>query len=813
MLIARFSSDGSRYQSMHEHAMQVGMFARHNLAPLGLGMLGELAGSLHDIGKSLQPWQSALEHAVLNPAPAGEASRRNRLDVPHAPPSAQIVYRLLSGSASTPTQKACLQIICLAISAHHGFLMDVMTPDGVNLFSKSIVQGYPENLAGLDGFYNEVISPERIASSFLAASVELAAAFSKVPRAADLSDETKGQARHFHFGLIARMVYAALIDADRMDAALFESGKPHQQQADKTPEWQEMLDSLESYLEQFPHVKPIDRRRRLISDECAAAGGWADSLLSLHAPTGSGKTLAGLRLALTRAKNRKSSRVFYIVSYTTILDQVYSEYRKALHGYRRQADILLHHSNILPDDDHLQRSNINGDHDALAYQQLLLAERWDADLILTTQVQFFNALFSGTGRAARRMRGLTNSVIIIDEVQTVPPKLSHLFNLAINFLVVQCGCDVILSSATQPTYRWMRFPMLPSRNVFENPDTLFEKMRRVELIDKRTPGGLCAEELASFAVSEQSAWGSVLLVLNTRTAVRKVFEAVSAQCPEDVPVYLLSNDMCPAHRMKVINHLKSHASPCICVSTQLIECGVDLSFGCAIRSLAGADSIWQTAGRCNRHDDGSTHPVYIVRCREENLDMLQDIIMAQKSTDKILHNIQKADLLQLPGNMGRYYDEYYQKQYASLSYPLRIGGRPSTLVQLLSNNQIGLDAQRENQPSAIPSQPLNQAFTTAGRNFTVIDSPAIAIITPYAKGEDIILGLSANPDAEQTKRLLREAQSFSISIFQSRFSQLLAEGAVFPLPCGAYALRKEWYEREKQGLAARPVFDVSESIL
>lgn len=805
MLIARYSKDFSKSQSMAEHACTVAEYAEENLRPLGLPALGVLSGLLHDLGKSLSPWQNALE-AERQKYLQGKAVRQS-LEVPHAPPSARIIYQLLKDQAGNAVQKACLQILCMAIAAHHGYLMDVLTLEGQDVFEKTI-QGEQLYLPGdLENFYQEVKPRAEIERLFLLACDELSAVFSKVPSASDHSGNNKVHARRFHFGMVARAVYAALIDADRLDAARFGDPAKRSEPKGNIPDWQALLSALEGKLNAFPNTRGIDQKRRFISEQCAAAGSQAEGITALHAPTGSGKTLASLRWALNKAQAKKRRRIYYVVSFTTILDQVYGDYLEALQNSSYQADILLHHSNLIPEEPGESTDSGHQSH-TRELRQLALAERWEADIILTTQVQFFNALFLGTGKAARRLRGLSNAVIIFDEVQTIPPQLTYLFNLAINHLTVICNCDVMLSSATQPQYGSMDYPLLPVKNVFEMPDELFAGMRRVRLIDRRNLGWLDAAGLAEFAVQEQKQWQSVLVVLNTRAAARKTYEALTQMELPEVDIHLLSNDLCPAHRQSIIAMLKTMDKPCICVSTQLIECGVNLSFGCAIRSMAGADNIWQTAGRCNRHDDGSIHPVYIIKCVEENLDMLRDIREARDAATLVLDALPEADSLQLPSAMTQYYRHYYQHQQDQLAFPVSVGDKHTSLVQLLSSNQKALETLQENKPQAKPSQPLFQAFTTAGRIFTVIDSPAQALITPYKQGKELILSLNGQVDLEQEKRLLREAQFYSINIFQQQLKRLASEDAILMLPCGALALKQEWYDSKKRGLLNEPEYDV-----
>ncbi len=806
MLIARYDRSYQRHQSLRQHAENTANKASENLKQLKLEHLGLLTGWLHDMGKSAEVWQNALENAKLRYLAGDQAY--HPLDIPHAPPSARCIYDLLKSRAVSSHEKACLQIICLAVYAHHGYLMDALSVTGDDVFSRLVCSEKTEHSYDYDAFFEEVISKNSIFTHFTHACSEIKCALKAIPTATSHYPikEKRDRALRFMLSLIVRSVYSALVDADRLDAAGFQNGGLILENEKKPPDWPLLINSLNMHLAGFEQIKPIDRIRVEISNYCAHAASWDDALLALHAPTGGGKTLSGLRWALIRAKEKKKKRIIYVVTYTTILDQVYDEYQKALKHCPDSVDLLLHHSNIIPDTQDDQQMSLDMRH-SLEERQSLLSERWDADIILTTQVQFFNALYLGTAKAARRLRGLCDSVIIFDEVQTVPPQLSHLFNIAINYLTGVCGCEVLLSSATQPPFDRMTYPLPPVRSIFDTPDSLFGKMRRVELVDERGRGAMNALDAAYFAYEKQLEWKTCLVVLNTRSAARNIYDALTEILPANLNLHLLSNDLCPAHRKKIIQRLYESDEPCICVSTQLIECGVDLSFGCVIRSLAGADNIWQAAGRCNRNDDGSVHPVYIILCADENLVRLRDIRQAQEACVRTLHGLNHADDLQMPSNMADYFGFYFHNLNDRLSFPVRHNGVSGSMVGLLSDNPKGYEAYGENNPGVNLPWPLFQAFGTAGKSFSVIDSPSIALIVPYQEGESIIKDLNGSISTMNEKALLRKAQLYSINIYQPRLCRLLEQGGVFSLPCGAYALLKEWYDGEKRGLMEEPTYN------
>lgn len=820
MLIARYDETYQREQTLRKHCSNVSFMTGEGLKRLGLRELGRLLGWLHDLCKALIEWQAAIKLQKLRYRETGGQTDRQSTGVPHAPPAARLVYALLNPLCHDPSDHLALQIVCMVIYAHHGYLMDALCTDGEMIYQERICSGPQESLEGTDRFFTEVVSKDELFWLWRAACSEVSDYVTRAKAAcAFLREEHHDKIKpygNFMVGMLTRLAYSVLIDADRLDAANFENGILEPIPEKKEPPWDELSEALESGLSKFKPDGLINRMRERISLACLEASAWPEALQKLHAPTGGGKTLASLRWALGCAQLGHKRKIIYVVSYTTILDQVYDEYRRLFQD-ARGLDILLHHSNLIPDEDTPEDAGslyLGG-----ADRRSLLAERWDADIILTTQVQFFNALFLGTGKAARRLRSLQDAVIILDEVQTIPIHLTHLFNLAAAWLTGMCGCRLLLSTATQPTLDTLSYPLPPARDVIGNPDDLFTRMKRVTIFDATDRGQMDAAAVAEFVYEKQREHASVLVVLNTREAARKVYDALEGLRSENVALYLLSNDMCVAHRKSVIDDLKkmqgtkdSPGGQVICVSTQLIECGVDLSFDCAVRSLAGADNIWQTAGRCNRHgnEKNELKPVYIIRCSEEKLSHLKDIERAQRACQTVLHYQTNADALQLPETINLYYQAYYREQHGNLSYSLNAGmGAPrqsATMVDLLSSNDVGCRVCREN-GGVLPPYPLKQAFRTAGSLFTVIDNPSVSMIVPYKRGAEIIEELSASPSLERQKKLLKEAQLYTINLFRHRLDAL-GMGAVATLACGVMVLMGEWYDDRKKGLLSEPVYNV-----
>ncbi len=220
-------------------------------------------------------------------------------------------------------------------------------------------------------------------------------------------------------------------------------------------------------------------------------------------PTGGGKTFSSLRFALNHAKHHKLDRIFYIIPYTSIIDQNADVVREILEDKDDEGNylnkvVLEHHSNLMPDEDKTQPQNWK-----IEKRQKLLSENWDAPIVFTTQVQFLETLFGSGTKSARRMHQLANSVIIFDEIQTIPVRTVHMFNTALRFFVHSCGSTVVLCTATQPlldkvTPDTRALPI--DGKIISNEKDLFKKLKRVEVFDKRKLGsGWSDEEVAMWS--------------------------------------------------------------------------------------------------------------------------------------------------------------------------------------------------------------------------------------------------------------------------------------------------------------------------
>lgn len=509
--------------------------------------------------------------------------------------------------------------------------------------------------------------------------------------------------------------------------------------------------------------------------------------------------MASLRFALRHAQKYGMDRVVYVIPYTSIIDQNAEIAREVLEAEEEAGSIVLeHHSNILPDLE--------------SWQNKLLADNWEAPIVFTTMVQFLDSLFGSGTRHARRMHNLANSVIIFDEIQTLPLRCMHLFCNALNFLLEVCGSSAVLCTATQPCLDKLPRPfqgqlVLPKeREIMPNVSALFNDFKRVDFFD-HCDNSMSVDEIAALALEELRQTGSCLVVCNTKDLAEQVY----AQCLTQWSGarYYLSTHLCPAHRLEKLSSLRKDldpktARPVLCVSTQLIECGVDVSFGSVIRFAAGLDSILQAAGRCNRHGAASRGRVHIVTVQDENLEMLKDIRDGRSIYLAAIQHGCKAQLaasgydLNQPEIIHTYFQHYFHRRKDVMAYAVTCANRNDTLLNMLGANTLT--------PGNMPHQQmLRQSFATAASKFQVIDAPTQAVLVPYKQGEEIIAELYSTALLSRKRELLQAAQRYAVNLFPGPLRKLGQQGAVNDIQhSGILAVNQPYYSYEF-GITTEPL--------
>jgi CRISPR-associated endonuclease/helicase Cas3 len=335
----------------------------------------------------------------------------------------------------------------------------------------------------------------------------------------------------------------------------------------------------------------------------------------------------------------------------------------------------------------------------------------------------------------------------------------------------------------------------------QNLTEVSEAFKRVEILDK-TDQPMTNERLAEWVRDEAPSWGSTLIILNTKKVVKDLYEKLEGG---PLPVFHLSTSMCAAHRKDQLDEIRAllkEGTPFICVTTQLIEAGVDVSFKCVIRSLAGLDSIAQAAGRCNRHGEEQLQYVYVIDHAEETLSKLKEIEVGQEIAGNVLARFKKkaekyeGNLLSQAA-MREYFRYYYSKMDANLNYFVKEVDKDMT--KLLMSHAVENSYVTYYQKKTGTHFPLllNGSYKTAADHFRVIDHNTTSAIVPYGEGQDIIAQLNSGEWVDDLSKVLKKAQQYTVTLYSQEIDQLKKEGAiVMHLDGMVYELKESWYSHE-----------------
>ncbi len=759
-------------QTLKAHSLNVAAYAAEKLRGMNLENTAYLAGLLHDMGKCSDQYQD-----YLNRAAHGEAVVRGSVNHTFCG-CVYLLKRYHTGRPQGFDTMAC-EIIVYAMGAHHG-QFDCVTLENTSGFEHRLNKdaeeiGYD---AAVKSFLTHCVPEAEIDRLFLLAQREIATLLQKLKQ-----DVGTGRPQmHFLMGLAARMLLSAIIDGDRRDTAEFMDGIKLETQAASEALWAAQIDYFEAKIADFDAKTPINHARSRFSDLCrdfAVANGGGIYRLTL--PTGAGKTLAALRYALHHAKAQGKKRIVFVIPLLSILEQNSAVIRR----YIRDEGILVeHHSNVVKTFETLEEL----DH----YE--LLTERWEAPILITTLVQILNTLFSDQTTAVRRMSALTDAVIVIDEIQSLPKKTTNLFTAALDFLAWGCGATVVLSSATQPCFDETAMPLRYGQLAEMVPydAALFDVFKRTQMVDKTTPYGMSLEELADFSTELLESVSSLLVICNTKESALKLYNALKVR--RGCKLFHLSTAMCPAHRtdtLAQINASLKRKEKLLCVSTQLVEAGVDFSFESVIRVAAGLDNIAQAAGRCNRSFDfDGICRVYIVNLRQdaERLSMLQEIAAAQRCAGWLLRAFSRqpalyADDLLSDQSIAAYYRHLFDDPdiKGKFGFPKKLpDGQVENLFDLLAENKTHIE-----RPAFKGRYFLNQAFKTAGEAFEVFDENTVEVIVPYdAQADALIADLFSQKAAFDygfLKACIEKARPYTVHLFRYQHQKLLEYGMLsFP---------------------------------
>lgn len=528
--LAHISEDRLREQTVKAHCNETAELAGKFAGSFGHEKWGYCEGMLHDIGKYTPEFYSRL--------------KGSNIKVDHATAGAQLCWSL----------KGYYQYISYCIAGHHAGLPD--TGDMADTGNKPTMCGrLKKKICNYQDYALEIQVPELAQPSL------------KLCRGKDPS---------FPLSFFIRMLFSCLVDADFLNTEEFmKDGKVERSSGAPVTILRERLrNHIAGWLDN-QDLLTINGRRTEILKRCIAMGQEERGVFRLTVPTGGGKTIASLAFALEHAVRNSMERIIYVIPYTSIIEQNAKVFRDILGS----DNVLEHHCNV----DY-------GSGEELIPMQLA-AENWDKPIVVTTNVQFFESLFSNKTSKCRKLHNIANSIVIFDEAQMLPVEYLKPCIAAMEELAVNYRSSIVLCTATQPALEGLFSENAGWKELCPRVKEQFEFFKRVQFIKL---GTITQEELESRLSVEDQA----LCILNTKRQVQKLYQAMKGE-----GVYHLSTAMYPAHRSRILDKIRErlkNGKRCLVISTSLVEAGVDLDFHAVYRQLAGIDSMIQAAGRCNR---------------------------------------------------------------------------------------------------------------------------------------------------------------------------------------------------------------------
>lgn len=718
------AAGSSTWQPLDVHLSHVAHRAAEFARPFGGEQWAYLAGLWHDLGKYDDAFQRRL--------------RGEKIPVVHSNAGGHL--------ASLKGWQRVDRVLSWLIMGHHAGLAD-FSPDKTGKRSLSARMREPDQSTDLLGNVPEWIRNQKIPTQDL-------------PKGADPS-------------LFIRMLFSCLVDADFLDTEAFLDEKRKALRAVQYPSIAVLLERFDQYMDALcSEASPTDVNmvRSEVLAQCRAAADGHSAVYSLSVPTGGGKTLASMGFALRHAYKQEKRRIIYVIPYTSIIEQTADVFRQ-IPGF--ETAVLEQHSNV-QDEDETRQTRRNR----------LAAENWDAPIVITTNVQFFESLYASRTSRCRKLHNIVDSVIIFDEIQCLPPPFLRPCIFAIRDLQRFYGVTPVLCTATQPVLDradWLAEGFERVVPIISDPDVLSARLKRVAL--ELYEDGLEPVGLARLAQSLMAETESVLCIVNRKEDARKLAQML----PERSTIHLSTN-LCAAHRMEVLQSIRTRLMSderIFLVSTSLVEAGVDLDFPVVYRALAGLDSIAQAAGRCNREGRlpvGKT----VVFLPESQPDYVR------RPADIARELIVGPDPL-TPENYTRYFcQRYWQLGKDELD-------QQGILDQWLRRKK----------------EKMNLYYRTAADRFHMIDdSWQQSLIIPYNKAPqwiDQLLDLNA-------RSLFRKLQRYTIRVPKQVLSELVENDYARELPeyPGTYYLHSLALYSERFGFippAESEAYEVSTNIV
>lgn len=714
-LIAHSSQDG-RTQLFTDHAIAVSHLSSDFASEFGAENEAGIIGLLHDVGKC---------------SPAGQRRLTVSADkVEHAAAGAEIL-----GSNMKENPFGYLLAYCVA--GHHAGLPDggvsTDTEDRATLCAK--LKRQAKRSRDYAPYEEALPQPIPEAPAFRLGYAKAHAGFS--------------------YAFRLRMLFSCLVDADFLDTEAFMNNVALRESIGDP--LSVLYERLQKKLTSFGIPQDlVARQRKQVLEDCLTAAEQPRGLFTLTVPTGGGKTLSSLAYALKHALQNGLRRIIYVIPYTSIIDQTAAVFRGAL-GDR---NVLEHHHNVDYDSSEDRETDLRA----------LATENWDAPVIVTTNVQFFESLFANRTSRCRKLHNIANSVIIFDEAQMLPVDLLLPCVHAIEELVRNHRCTAVLCSATQPALRRYFDSSIPISEICSNPSELYSTLRRVRYKN--------AGQLDDAALLERlQRQDQVLCVVNTKLQAQILFEELSGEGN-----FHLSTLMTPTHRRRILAEIRERLDqrlPCRVVSTSLIEAGVDVDFPVVYREETGLDSAVQAAGRCNREGKRSADESFVYLFRPEER-----------------YENKRPPSLKRPVDIAR----IVSKEYADISTPEAIFRYFSLLFSYTGDALDKKNIVKQLDQGFVSG--LSIPFASIAEQFRVINSPTRTVLIPNddqssSEAHSLIAALQ---NGARSREIIRKVGLHAVSVYPKQYELLHAAGALEILDDELAVLRDESLYTEQTGL-------------
>jgi len=701
----RRNPDGSYdTHDLEDHLQAVAKCAAEFASSFSSSDWGHMAGLWHDLGKYSSAFQNYIARGSGFDPEAHVEGVKGRVN--HSSAGALHAVKQFGGKG---------KLLAYLIAGHHAGLPDWHSDEHA---LASLSQRLEE------GKHLQAISNVPIPTDVLHPAI--------TPVSKPLGGETG-------LALWLRMLFSCLVDGDFLDTERFMDGEKALAR--------ERFSSLEVFLEIFDKymtkltadapLTHVNQVRAEVLGQCRQRASSQPGIFSLTVPTGGGKTLSSLAFALTHAVCHKKRRIIYVIPYTSIIEQTAGIFR----GIFGEC-VVEHHSNLDPEKE--------------TAKSRLATENWDAPVIVTTNVQFFESLFAARTSSCRKLHNIVNSIVVLDEAQLLNPELLQPVLDTINLLAQHYGVTFVLSTATQPAlhsregFGWSFKGLNGVREIMTDPDALYRHLERVTV---EMPTDFHTRREWEQLAAELTAHDSVLAVVNTRRDCRELHRLM----PEGT--LHLSAAMCGEHRTRVIEGIRTRLKqkvPTRVVSTQLVEAGVDIDFPVVYRALSGLDSIAQAAGRCNREGEAKRGKVVV-------------FIPPKSSPPGTLRRAEQTTVSLLSGSTSdpmarelftRYFEHFYVKA--------------DSLDKHGINNLLARDARE-----------LKIQFRTAAEKFRLIDDGESQAILVWYGDSQTLIGKLKKDGPERW--LMRKLQRYSVNLPRRVVDKLVETGEVQEVWMGIFA--------------------------